>query len=913
MARKRYLFYVAVQSLIDGYLKMRSKFIAIFLTTIFLIVGMSAVFSQTPVSISNNPQLLVKQGEYFYRQQQLSTAIEYFQKAAKIFAEKKDKPNQAITLTNLGRLQFELGKANDALNNWQTAETIYLQLGDEIAVTRNQIYQASALQKLGLLSRACGILLQSLEIEQKSCDDLTTKKLETILQQNKIHPEPDILLTGWRSLGNVLRATGKLNESRYILETVAKNNSPSTQPGTLLSLANTYMSLGNLKRDRFLASKASNLNLTASQQDNYRWGCFQNNNLLPLEAIKEYKNAESKYREAIENYSTTPIATKAKINLLNLLLSRSKFKSTDNNDTNNLLSQANSLLSDINIGNSSPNQNQIYNQINLAKSRNCLTQLTNNKPNWENRIKELSSAESQAEIIKDDIAKSYAIGNLGSLYEYRAWWLNQNLNQSKNSSKNNLCQTAETCLNKAYKSTQQALYFAQPTKQPFIAYQWQSQLGHILEEQGKKDNAITAYNKAINTLESVRYNLLTTDSDVQFSFLENVEPVYRRLLDLLLQTKANDKILRATEVSESLQLAELENLLRCRLDTAQTVAISKLEQPPAAIIHPIIIQNRIEVIARIPSSNKLLREQLDISQKDFNDVLYNLENLRSSDKFDEGTYIEPAQQLYNWLIKPFENDLPKEGTLVFIVDSTLQSVPFAALYDGEEYLVQKYSIAVNVASKLLNQRNLKPKQRSALLVGISGKAKSFINKLPQLFHVEDELAGIEKTVSNQILKNEQFTSAALSKQIAAKDYPFIHLATHGQFSSNREKTYIYAWHNKIKLDELDRLLRTRRDNSAQPIELLVLSACETAKGDKRAALGIAGVALKAEARSTVASLWKVNDESTADFMKQFYQELNKPNMTKAEALRKVQMNFLDNPKYNHPYHWAPFILVGNWA
>ncbi|MBV6625809.1 MAG: CHAT domain-containing protein [Rivularia sp. (in: Bacteria)] len=901
---------------------MRSKFIAIFLITIFLIVGISPVFSQTPATVSSNPRLLVKQGESFYRQQQLSTAIEYLQKAAQIFAEQKDKPNQAITLTNLGRLQFEFGKANDALNNWQTAETIYIQLGDKIAVTSNQIYQASALQKLGFLPRACGILLQSLEIDRLSCDKLNKDELEKILQENKIHSEPDILLIGWRSLGDVLRATGKLNESRYILETVAKNNSPSTQAGTLLSLANTYMSLGNLQRDRFLASEASNFNLTASQQDNYRWGCFQNNYTLPLEAIKEYKNAESKYQEVIK-ISSQPIATKAKINLLNLLLTRSKFKSTAINDTNSLLSQANSLLSDINIANSSPNQNQIYNKINLATAKTCLIQLTKNKPDWEKKIKELSSAQSQAEIIQDDVAKSYAIGNLGSLYEYRAWWLKQNLNlnlnsnnsKNKNISNHNLCKTTESCLKKAYQSTQQALYFAQPTKQPFIAYQWQSQLGHILEEQGKKDNAITAYNKAINTLESVRYNLLTTDSDVQFSFLENVEPVYRRLLDLLLQTKASEKnLLKATEVSESLQLAELENLLRCRLDTAKTVPINKFEQPPAAIIHPIIIQNRIEVIARIPSSNKLLREQVDISQTKFNQFLHELENLRSSRKFQKQEYIEPAKKLYEYLIKPFENDLPDEGTLVFIVDSTLQSLPFAALYDEkqEQYLIQKYSIAVNVASKLLNQRNLKPKQRSALLAGISEEAKSFVNRLPELFHVEDELAGIEKTVSNQVLKNEQFTSEALKKQMAAENYPFIHLATHGQFSSNREQTYIYAWHNKIKLDELEELLRSRRETSAQPIELLVLSACETAKGDKRAALGIAGVALKAEARSTVASLWQVNDESTADFMKQFYQELNKPNMTKAEALRKVQVNFLNHPKYNHPYHWAPFILVGNW-
>ncbi|NER50695.1 MAG: CHAT domain-containing protein, partial [Symploca sp. SIO1A3] len=153
---------------------------------------------------------------------------------------------------------------------------------------------------------------------------------------------------------------------------------------------------------------------------------------------------------------------------------------------------------------------------------------------------------------------------------------------------------------------------------------------------------------------------------------------------------------------------------------------------------------------------------------------------------------------------------------------------------------------------------------------------------------------------------------AIKNKINASPFPIVHLATHGQFSSDPEKTLIYAWQEKIRVKELDNILRSRGKTIRGPIELLVLSACETAQGDERATLGLAGVALRARARSTVASLWKVSDSSTARFMKDFYQELNKKNTTKAEALREVQIKFLQDSYDQHPYYWAAFILSGKW-
>ena len=140
----------------------------------------------------------------------------------------------------------------------------------------------------------------------------------------------------------------------------------------------------------------------------------------------------------------------------------------------------------------------------------------------------------------------------------------------------------------------------------------------------------------------------------------------------------------------------------------------------------------------------------------------------------------------------------------------------------------------------------------------------------------------------------------------------LHFATHGQFSSNVDQTFILAWDKPITLYDLKDLIEKRQQPFRKAIDLLVLSACETAAGDKRASLGLAGVAVQAGTRSTIATLWSVDDESSSLFMETFYAALSQPGMTKSEALRQTQLKLLKDPDYRHPFHWAPYVLVGNW-
>jgi len=238
----------------------------------------------------------------------------------------------------------------------------------------------------------------------------------------------------------------------------------------------------------------------------------------------------------------------------------------------------------------------------------------------------------------------------------------------------------------------------------------------------------------------------------------------------------------------------------------------------------------------------------------------------------------------------------------------LRNVPMAALHDGQQYLIEKYSIALTPGLQLLEPRSLTQLQLRSLTGGLSEPRLGF-SALPA---VEDEIEQIRTNISSNVLLNQAFTSTALENKINTLPVSVVHLATHGQFSSNPEDTFILTWDKRFNANTLSQLLQGRNQDNFPPIELLVLSACQTANGDQRAALGLAGLAVRSGTRSTIGTLWSVKDQSTAQAMIQLYNNLTKPDTNRAEALQQAQLFLLQQNQYQHPYYWAPFILVGNW-
>ena len=273
------------------------------------------------------------------------------------------------------------------------------------------------------------------------------------------------------------------------------------------------------------------------------------------------------------------------------------------------------------------------------------------------------------------------------------------------------------------------------------------------------------------------------------------------------------------------------------------------------------------------------------------------------------SYLAPAQRLYDWFVRPYEPALRAAGvdTLVFVPDGALRTIPMAALHDGEDFLVRRYNLAVTPGLALTDPQPLDREAPKLLLAGLSESVQGFA----ALQHVEQELRSIEDIFGGQVLLNDGFTSSSFDSRIEGEEFSIVHIASHGTFSGNADQSFILTYDGQISINELADLVRRTRFRDV-PLEMLVLSACETASGDEQAALGLAGIAIKAGARSAVGSLWQIDDEATSTLMAQFYRELSDPRSSRAGALRMAQTMLLENDQFNHPFYWSPFLLISNW-
>jgi len=864
--------------------------------------------SQTPseaLTQTSNAQLLLQQGIELYDAERFFEAIGIWQQAASAFANRGDSVNQALVLRYLslayqhlgqwkegeeaitqslklldnqknttdtqayldvfakalntqGRLQSAKGQWSEAIETWNRAAATYEQAGNKTGVIGSLINHAQALQALGLSSQAEAELLQ----------------VEQILQQQS---DPELKVTGLQNLGQALRRVGNLSKSQEVLQKsleVAKEFQLSKAVGSaLLELGNTERALGN----RAIA--------IGKEEDEK----------------KHTQTAIAFYQQAADS----PLfRLQAELNLLSLLVETGKW------------SEAAKLGSTIQpaIASLPPSRTNIYARLNFARSLTKLerrdwgvgrredtssafggqTESGSTSPSSIAQI--LATAIQQARSLKDRTAESYGLGQLGGLYELTEQWSD------------------------AQDLTQQALLLADQIQSPDIRYRWEWQLGRLSEKRGDRKRAIAAYEEAVKTLKSVKSDLLTINSDVQFSFRDNVEPIHRKLVDLLLRSEGNsqpspENLKQAIEVIDSLQLAELENFLSCNL--SQTVQldqdIDKVDQK-AAFIYPIILEDRLEVISKLPGQS--LRHHVTfVKQAEVEKTAIELRrNILRRNRPEE--VIAKATQLYEWLISPLEQDLKNSSevkTLVFVLDGVLRNIPMSVLYDnkGQEYLMQKpYAIALVPGLQLLDLRPLQRERLKVLIAGVSEKQDIEGRKFDALPNVVEELQEVGSVVPSESLLNPKFTEANLQQQIESGAFSAVHIATHGKFSSDPEETFILAYNELLKSNDLNNLLRINNQSPSSIIELLVLSACETAQGDNRASLGLAGIAVRAGARSTLATLWQVSDRSTAELMGQFYKELTEPEVTKAEALHQAQLVVFK--QYKAPYYWAPYVLVGNW-
>lgn len=854
-------------------------------------------------------------------------------------------------LAQQGQVLYRTGQLNQAIEVWEKAAREYEAQGDLQQQRNNLINSATAQQKLGLHDRSCTTILEAFNFENSDCQEfieqsqtwesqvesntLSNTEFEEVVK-NSLNPLLESPSSSTKAIallrmGDFLRAKQSFKTATTVLnvsqEIAGELNEPAQTSAILISLGNTARAEAIAKQNRFPPQTVA-LNIVANRRSS------------PIAALEPYQPAIKYYQQAALESPGSIHSLKARLNHLSLLLDNWEFwqkavielqnninqlgitdpnflrnvkqgsKSLEFSITKELQPQIQALTSVIEtqFDRFPPDSDQIYSRINFAQS------LIRQGRSDSNTAEIVAVGIKQARQLQNTVAEAEATGYMGYLYQQ------------------------EKRYSEARRLTEKALSLAPTAEYPEIAYRWQAQLGEILSQQQERTKALGSYETSFNTIKALRSDLATTP----------VEPIFREYISLLLQEEPSpEQLNQARNVLESLQIAELDNFFRdpCSEVAEENIIIDEVDRK-AAVIYPIILSDRLEVILTLPGQ-PLQRYTTQITEQEVRQKIALLRlNSFSNPGFAEALrgargnsqqqqkiqksleeslqqdILPLAQEMYQWLIAPAETLIEESQveTLVFVLDGTLRNIPMAILHDGEKYLIEKdYNIALSSGLQLTAPKPLKRQPIKVLAAGTTqGFAKYNFPPIPQ---VEAELNEIKRIFEDsEVLLDREFTSENLQRKLTESDYPVVHLATHGQFGSTSDRTFIISGNDMdgdrlINVNQLDNLLRVRTLGNSQPIELLVLSACNTAEGDSQAILGLAGVAVRAGARSTLATLWGANDNATAELMGYFYQNLaTNSEISKAKALKDAQLTLIQSPdsQYYHPYYWAPFVLVGNW-
>jgi CHAT domain-containing protein len=455
-----------------------------------------------------------------------------------------------------------------------------------------------------------------------------------------------------------------------------------------------------------------------------------------------------------------------------------------------------------------------------------------------------------------------------------------------------------------------AVFYANDSLAHESAYLWEWQLARVSVRSGQVAEAIEQYYRAIQTLEPVRQSLIDGSP---FTFHQKIQPLFTELSSLLLGTAVQSEgdakqsyLQQVQVVLEQAKSAELQDYFQndCVIPE-KTLELDNIE-PATAVLYPVILSDRLSLLVNVGDKVHLYTTAID--KTEFEALVNEFRYVIQSDLGDD-EYLELGAEIYQLLIKQAEPLLKDNQvtTLLFVPDGVLRTIPMAALYDGEQFLVEKYAVATTPGVSMTMPAPLNLQSPDFFAGGVSDSVQGMAG-LPG---VTGEINNLKSQYGASSLLDESFLAAAVSAELASTKYSIFHIATHGHFNSNPQKSFLLAYDKKLTMDVLSQSIATRQA-ADQPLELLVLSACESAAGDQRAALGLAGVALKAGARSALATLWEISDLATVEIINTFYSQISIQGVSKAQALRTAQMRLISQPRFSHPNYWAPYMLIGNW-
>jgi len=428
-------------------------------------------------------------------------------------------------------------------------------------------------------------------------------------------------------------------------------------------------------------------------------------------------------------------------------------------------------------------------------------------------------------------------------------------------------------------------------------------------------NWTTSHNPTHTLSLNVNNPLPPLQANQQDDIIAEIDQLFEDQYEEYFGENLTDKNITAANLRETLKTIENQ--------TGQRAVVIYVRAFPDQLQLVLVTPDTPPIPKTIPNIN---RQKLKQELNKFNHAINNNTS---------HAYLPTAQTLYKWLLAPLENEIEhlEIDTLIFSMDAGLRLIPLAALHDGQQFLVENYSIGFVPSFSLTDTSYQTLKDAQVLAMGRDDFSNSTQDNLPS---VPLELSTIVGNLwTGESFQNQDFTLDNLRTQRRQKPYSIVHLATHADFPPDGGKgAYIQLWDEKLGLDEL----RLVEWYAPPTVELLTLSACKTAVGDENAEMGFAGLAVQAGVKSALASLWKVNDAGTLALMTGFYSQLRKDEITiKAKALQQAQIAMLrgevriesgqlvgtditvslpqqlknrNDSQLSHPYYWAGFTMVG---
>ena len=484
---------------------------------------------------------------------------------------------------------------------------------------------------------------------------------------------------------------------------------------------------------------------------------------------------------------------------------------------------------------------------------------------------------------------------------------------------------------------------------------WQWQRARLFTTQNNSHAALSAYRQTLDYLQQIRADIPVQYLQGESSFRRTYAPIYLAMIKLLLQPENNnqDLLLEAQSIWESFKTTELQDYFKdtCIVEQQPNEQWQTVREK-TAVLYPIVLPDTLELIIRFNDS--VQHYSVPISSKQIEStveqVLLELNQAKQ--------VLTANQTLYKWLIAPIAQQLTSHDveTLIYIPDAALRKIPLGVLSDGETFLLQHYAIATEPGLSIFKQATQNQTPGNILLAGMGRpgpvveeiikknlltdandtssilldstdfRSLEKITNLEQrsqkrlqmraaklqdslaLPNVNKELAQIASMLPSTILENEAFTLNQFENHLK-EGYGAIHMASHGYFSGNPEKSFIMTYDRVLNMKKLMQLFQSEHFTET-PVELLTLSACQTAKGDDRAPLGLSGIVIQAGVKSAIGTLWSVADEVAQQLFTEFYKHY--PLQGSVKALQTAQQHIKNNTKYTDPLYWSPFILVGDW-